>query len=102
MALNYSISMKNLVMIQGINVTISAEFTQGTLPEQIVVSASGQITTNDAQTEFMNLSASYNLAKSNFINCNGTNVPGGFIAEVETAILETYDQLQADKEGGAA
>lgn len=102
MALNYSISVRNNVSIQGINVTISAEFAQGTLPEQISVSASGQITKNDAQTEFMNLSASYNLAKSNFINCNGTNVPGGFIAEVETAILETYDQLQADQEGGAA
>lgn len=95
--MNYSILAKDNVQIQGINIEIKAEYKQGELPNKISVNGSGQI---EQTQNYMSVSAYYNLAENRFETCNGTNLPAGFIGEVETAIQETFAAIRQN--GGEA
>lgn len=99
MALNYLVKASNTVTIEGIIVTISAEFQQGNLPTVITARAAGKVPPKEADESIpavcMDLNANYNVARCSFNNCNGSHVPAGFIQKLETAIAETYDLIKA-------
>ncbi|MEG2228454.1 MAG: hypothetical protein RRY39_08175 [Odoribacter sp.] len=97
---NYSVSAKSNITIQGIGVVISTEYQQGNLPTVLSARASGQVAKKPQQdpVTYMDLSASYNVEAKSFNNCNGSNVPVGFIQELELKIVETYEQIKLGTE----
>lgn len=94
MPLNYLVKASNTVTIQSVSVTISAEYQQGNLPTVLTSRANGQISKEGKTPVYMDLNANYNVEGRSFNNCNGSNIPAGFVQELETAIVETYDLIK--------
>ena len=96
--INYQISAKENVQVQGINVTLSALFNDGTMPEK--VDAKGQGYLNDTTQKistYLSFGSVYNTENELFENWNGQNIPADFQAQVLEKINEFYNKIKIDK-----
>ncbi len=94
--MNYFMSAKKQVTIQGISVNLSAEFEKGKLPAVINITASGAIIKEDKTSGQMHLNANYNTKTGNFDSCNGVNVPVSFLQEVVTEAIDMFNQIETE------
>lgn len=96
MEINYYISARGEALVQGINVSLSAEFQKNNIPATVYFSSSGNFDVN-GEPVFMNINGGYNVEKRIFNNLNSSFLPSGFVAELETKVIEFFNQIKIDQ-----
>lgn len=100
---NYQISAKENVQVQGIDVTLSTLFDDGTMPKKVEAKGQGHLQAQHQQDKmqgvnmYLSFGALYNTEKELFENWNGQNIPADFQNEVLEKIKEFYNKIKTDK-----
>lgn len=100
---NYQISAKENVQVQGIDVTLSTLFEDGTMPKKVEAKGQGHLQVQQQQDTmqgvnmYLSFGALYNTEKEVFENWNGQNIPADFQNQVLEKIKEFYNKIKTDK-----
>ena len=89
MEINYSITAKAEETVQGINVSLGAEFTKEREPEIVSATLQGYVQKN-ANRRYMNVTINYNTKEQDF---NGSNIDTSFLTLVMPLITEFREKI---------
>lgn len=92
MSINYFMTARDSVEVQGVIVNLTSEFEQDAIPKTVTVNGSGA-----SGEVYVNVSGVYDLETERFQNLNVVNVPRGFVGEVETVINTFRAGMKSDQ-----
>ncbi|MDB9209194.1 hypothetical protein [Odoribacter splanchnicus] len=92
MEINYFITARAEETVQGINVSLGAEFAKGTEPEIISATLQGYVQKNVNQ-RYMNVTIHYNTKEQDFEDINGAFIDTGFLTLVMPLISEFHEKI---------
>ena len=92
MEINYFITARAEETVQGINVSLGAEFAKGTEPEIISATLQGYVQKNVNQ-RYMNVTIHYNTKEHDFEDINGAFIDTGFLTLVMPLISELHEKI---------
>lgn len=99
MTVNYFITAKSNETLEGINVSLNAEFKEGELPQEVTISANGQRVRETKPIGYMSLNAKYNIASNDFTNLSGSNLESDFVSALVLKVQEFYNTIREGQGG---
>lgn len=93
--ITYQTTARENVQVQGIDVTLTASFNAGEMPDRVGANGVGYVQNSGVN---MNFNANYNVELGLFEYWNGSNIPNNFQDEVQEAIQDFVNQIKTDNE----